>query len=204
MDTEPLSGQATLERKVVGALERLSQALRLLLWDAVNEHGLSPIQGQILIYIHDHREELCRVGHLAREFGVTPATVSDSVSALEAKALVRREPWSGDGRMVTLRLTEAGIVLVRALASWAELLRESVADFPIEEQERSLLFLMRLIEGLQRRGVITVARMCITCRFFRPDAHPEGYAPHHCALLDKPLAISTLRVDCPEHDPIPS
>jgi hypothetical protein len=58
---------------------------------------------------------------------------------------------------------------------------------------------MHLIAALQNVGIITLARMCRTCRFFRPDHHPGG-APHHCALLDKPLAERELRLDCPEHE----
>jgi hypothetical protein len=45
-----------------------------------------------------------------------------------------------------------------------------------------------------------VARMCVSCRFFRPEAHPGEESPHHCALLDLALARSDLRVDCPEHE----
>jgi hypothetical protein len=60
-------------------------------------------------------------------------------------------------------------------------------------------FLMDLIGSLQKSGLITVARMCVTCRFFRPDAHPGESSPHHCALLNVALSGSDLRADCPEH-----
>jgi hypothetical protein len=49
--------------------------------------------------------------------------------------------------------------------------------------------------------VITVARMCVSCRFFRPDTHRMSVSPHHCALLDLPLSGADLRTDCPEHEP---
>jgi hypothetical protein len=62
-------------------------------------------------------------------------------------------------------------------------------------------FLMRFISALQGAGVITVARMCVSCRFFRPDAHPADASAHHCALLDLPLSEADLRTDCPEHEP---
>lgn len=199
---EPESAEETrIDAKVVAALERIGHVLRLLLWDAVKERGLTPVQAQILLYIRSHGEERRRVSHIAREFGLTPATVSDSVSALETKGLLRRQAWKGDARVATLRLTDAGVAAARELQGWTKPLRESVADLPPGEQEEALLFLMGLIERLQQRRVITVARMCITCRFFRRDEHPGALAPHHCALLDKPLAVSDLRVDCPEHAP---
>ena len=61
-------------------------------------------------------------------------------------------------------------------------------------------FLMRLIGTLQGSGVVTVARMCVTCRFFRRDVHPGSASPHHCGLLDVPLGVGDLRADCPEHE----
>ncbi|GAB4327703.1 MAG: MarR family transcriptional regulator [Dehalococcoidia bacterium] len=200
---EPGAGEAGTDTKIVAALERIGHAMRLLLWDAVKTRGLSPVQAQILLYLQGHGEDLGRVTHIAREFGLTPATVSDSVSALELKGLVQRQAWQGDARVVTLKLTGAGAAMARELEDWAKRLRESIADFAPREQDELLLVLMRLIERLQRRGVITVARMCITCRFFLRDAHPAERMPHHCALLDKPLALATLRLDCPDHAPVP-
>ena len=61
--------------------------------------------------------------------------------------------------------------------------------------------LMDLIASLQRSGIIGLSRMCVTCRFFRSSGAPGQFeSPHHCALLDAPLAGSDLRVDCPEHE----
>ncbi|HEX2098039.1 MAG TPA: hypothetical protein VHF46_03175 [Rubrobacteraceae bacterium] len=61
-------------------------------------------------------------------------------------------------------------------------------------------FLMNFIASLQRAGIITVARICVTCRFFLRDEHLNSDSPHHCTLLAAPLAGSDLRVDCPEHE----
>ena len=54
--------------------------------------------------------------------------------------------------------------------------------------DRPLRLVLDLIAGLQSSGAITVARMCVTCRFFRRDAHPGSARPHHCALVDAPMA----------------
>jgi len=186
----------------VAALERIGHAMRLLLWDAVKGRGLSPVQAQILVHIQGHEGRLCRVGDIAREFGLTPATVSDSVRSLESKGLLQRTVWQSDARAATLSLTERGAEAARELENWAGRLRGSVADLLPEEKEAALVLLMDIIRGLQERGVVTVARMCITCRFFRRDQHPGSPAPHHCELLDVPLAASSLRVDCPDYEPL--
>jgi hypothetical protein len=86
------------------------------------------------------------------------------------------------------------------LSRWSDALQEQLANFSLEEKEHALKFLLKLIESLYRAGIITVARICLTCRFFRPNVHRDSRAPHHCALMDKPLAESDLRVDCPEHE----
>jgi len=190
-----------MDSKIVAALERLSQVFRVLLWEEAKEHRLSPIQIQFLVYILHHPVGLCRVSQLAKEFGLTQATVSDAISSLEAKGLIFREPFSKDGRIASLRLTSSGQALAEKISSWADVIQENIASFAPDEQETVMRFLMQLIESLQKAGVIAIARMCITCRFFGRDAHPGSSFPHHCHLLDKPLANPDLRIDCPEHQP---
>ncbi len=189
-----------LDAKIVSALERLSHVLRTLLWEEAGESRLSPIQIQSLLYLRSHDEKLCRVNQLAEEFGLTPATMSDAVSSLEAKGLLTRKPWPQDKRVFTLRLTAKGRRSAEKLARWSDVLTKQLERFAPEEKEQALKFLLKLIESLYRAGIITVARICLTCRFFRPNAHKNARAPHHCALMDKPLAESDLRVDCPEHE----
>lgn len=197
---DPSAQHGDVDAKVVAALERLGQVFRLLLRERAQEHDLSPIGAQFLVYLRYHDVELRRVSQLAREFGLTQATVSDAVDSLEAKGLIGRERWPEDGRVVTLRLTPEGELLAMELSTWADPIKEHLRGSSPEESEVVLRFLMRLIGSLQRSGVITVARMCVTCRFFQPDAHPGAEAPHQCGLLKVPLAASDLRIDCPEHE----
>lgn len=196
--------QFSLDSKIAAALERLGQAFRVLLWQTAKRHNLSPIQVQFLVYLLHHSTSLCRVSQIAREFGLTQATVSDAVDTLEVKGLVYRDIWPLDARVSVLRLTTEGEALANELSAWADTVSEQVSRLPVAEKEAALSFLMQLIESLQRAGVITIARMCVTCRFFGRDAHPADAAPHHCYLLDKPLAVSDLRVDCPEHEAVVS
>ena len=196
---EPSSQHEDVNKKIVASLERLSQVFRILLRGEAQERGLSPIQGQFLVHLLHHGAALRRVSQLAREFDLTLATVSDAVGSLEKKGLIRREPWPHDKRVTTLRLTPTGEHTARELAAWANVVEEHLKGRSPEEKEAVMRFLMGLIGSLQKSGLITVARMCVTCRFFRPDAHPGESSSHHCALLDVPLSGSDLRADCPEH-----
>jgi DNA-binding MarR family transcriptional regulator len=197
---EPSSQHGDVDKKIVASLERLSQVLRILLRGEAQERGLSPIQAQFLVYLLHHSATLRRVSQLAREFDLTRATVSDAVGSLEKKGLIRREPWPDDKRVTTLGLTHAGEHTARELAAWANVVEEHLKGCSPEEKEAVMRFLMGLIGSLQKNGLITVARMCVTCRYFRPDAHRGESSPHHCALLDVPLSGSDLRADCPEHE----
>jgi DNA-binding MarR family transcriptional regulator len=189
-----------VDARIVAALERLSQVFRVRLREEAWERDLSPTQAQFLIYLLYHDVELRRVSQLAREFDVTQATVSDAVAALETKGLVKREQWPEDRRVVTLWLTPDGEKLATTLSRWADPVREHLGRFSPEEREAVMSFLIGLVGSLQKSGLITVARMCVTCRFFRQDIHPGEPSPHHCGFLDVPLGDADLRVDCPEHE----
>lgn len=188
-----------MDSKVVAALERLGQVLRVLLGQRARERGLSPIQARFLVYLLHHDVELRRVSQIAAEFDLTQATVSDAVASLEAKGFIVRERWPEDGRVMTLRLSSEGELVAAGLSTWADTVREHLEPCSPEEKEVVLRFLMRLIGSMQKSGLISVARMCVTCRFFQPDAHAGSGSPHHCRLLDVALAGSDLRIDCPEH-----
>ncbi len=198
---DPSAQHGDVDSKVVAALERLGEVFRLLLREKAQEHNLSPIQARFLVYLLHHGVEFRRVSQLAREFGLTQATVSDAVDSLEAKGLIGREPWPEDRRVVTLRPTAEGELLATELSAWADPITEHLRHRSSpEESEVVMCFLMRLIDSLQRSGVITVARMCVTCRFFQRDAHQGATSRNRCGLLDVPLAGSDLRIDCPEHE----
>jgi DNA-binding MarR family transcriptional regulator len=197
---EPSSQHGDVDKKIVASLERLSQVFRLLLREEAQKRGLSPIQAQFLVYVLYHAVELRRVSQLAREFGLTQATVSAAVDSLEAKGLVGREHCPEDKRVMTLRLTRMGEDLATELSAWASPVTERLDRSSPGEKEVVMRFLMELIGSLQRDGIIAVSRMCVTCRFFLRDVRSDSGSPHHCGLLDVPLAGSDLRLDCPEHE----
>ena len=196
---EPSAQHDDADARIVATLERLSQVFRVRLGEEARHRNLSPIQAQFLIHLLNHDVELRRVSQLAREFDLTQATVSDAVASLETKGFVRREQWPEDRRVVTLRLTPDGEKLAAALSRWADPIKHHLERFPPRERETVMRFLIELTGSLQRSGLITVARMCVTCRFFQRDVHPGNASPHHCGLLNVPLGSSNLRVDCPEH-----
>ncbi len=196
---DPERQHGDVGKKLVASLERLGQTLRVLIWEQAQAHGLSPIQIQVLIFLLHHNDRLARVTQLAREFGLTAPTVSDAISALDAKGLISKAT-DDDRRSLILKLTPAGRRMADRLSGWADTLEIAIESIPAEEKQTALTCLMKLIEVLQRSGIVTVARMCLNCRFFAPNT-TGSTEPHYCNLLKKPLAEADLRIDCPEHEP---
>jgi DNA-binding MarR family transcriptional regulator len=194
----PPGSSPNVDVKLVAALERVGQALRVQTWDKAKQHGLSPTQLQLLLRMATDPPQRRRIGVLAVELDVTHPTVSDAVAVLRRKGLVDRDAAS---RRAALSLSERGRALADDLADWDQRTREQLADVPAADKQVTLRLLLDLIAGLQRSGAISVARMCVTCRFFRRDAHPETAQPHHCALVDVAMGAGDLRVDCAEHEP---
>ncbi len=185
------------ESRIVVALERISEAFRVLLWNESKENSLSPIQIQILIFIYFHSLEKCKVGYLADEFNMTKATISDSVRVLLSKDLVTKEINPTDTRSYTLSLTSEGKKIAKKASFFASSLEQPLEKLSEEQKTIILNGLLKLIYDLNKSGIITIQRMCFTCLFYNTE---NGI--HYCNLLKTKLADSEIRVDCPEHEKI--
>lgn len=184
-----------IEGRIVVALERISEAFRVLLWNESKENSLSPIQIQILIFIYFHSVEKCKVGYLADEFNMTKATISDSVRVLLVKNLVSKETDPIDTRSYSLSLTTEGNKIAKKASYFASSLEQPIDELSEEHKTIMLNGLLKLIYDLNKSGIITIQRMCFTCSNYQVD---KGI--HYCKLLKTQLAENELRVDCPEHE----
>jgi DNA-binding MarR family transcriptional regulator len=187
-----------LDRRVTIGLAKIGIALKQQAWAEAGGRGLTPTQGQVLALLRANPDGL-RLRKLAEQLGVTPATASDSVTALHRKGLVAKKPTAGDGRGVVVVLTPTGSREAAAAATWPDFLLEAVGELSTAEQATFLRALVAMIRTLQEKGRIPVARMCVSCRFFQPLRHNNPALPHHCAFVDAPFGDGELRLDCPDH-----
>jgi DNA-binding MarR family transcriptional regulator len=183
-----------LESKIVVALERISEAFRVLLWNESKETSLSPIQIQVLIFLLFHAQEKCKVSYLANEFNMTKATISDSVKVLLQKNLVQKIDDESDTRSYIIALTQEGKEVAEKSANFAFAIEKPLHTLTTEQKEIMLAALLKLIGELNKAGIITIQRMCFTCANYH---HENG--KHFCTLLQAELATHALRVDCLEH-----
>jgi len=193
MDTQPR--QNHLEEKIASGLERVSEAFRVLLWQEAKTYGLSPIQVQILVFVHTHRTGMATVSSLAAEFNMTKATISDSVKTLVKKDLVRAVSDVSDSRSFNLALTDFGRQIAESSSRFTSDIENSLAQFPQSQKESMYTTLLQLIYQLNGKGVISLQRMCFNCRFL--SRHEDSY---YCNLLETVLPDAELRVDCNEFE----
>lgn len=181
------------DNKIVAGLERLSLVFKALLWDKAKEFGLSPIQIQILIFIHYHSPEKNTVSYLAKEFSITKPTVSDAVKSLEQKKLVEKRNDSKDSRSFSLQITENGKQIVQHTEGFTNPVSLLVAGIPKSDKEVLWTAIAGIIETLNKEGIISVQRSCKNCIYLVSDN--QNY---FCNLLKQPLHTEDLRIDCPE------
>lgn len=187
-----------LARRLADGLGRLAAALRQNAWQEALPEGLTPTQGEILSFLD--RRPGATLAQVSEALGVRPATASEAVRVLVEKGLASKSRRPDDGRVLWLQLTTEGRGRAEEASHWDDFL--STAIDALDDQERRVMLrgVSRLIERLQWDGRIPTARLCITCRHFRPRVHDDPDRPNHCALVDAPFGDGDLRIDCPEHE----
>lgn len=181
-------------------LAKIGLVIRHQAWQAAENSGLTPTQSQVLASISATAEGWLSVSEIARHLAVTQPTASDAIAALERKRLVVRFRSDDDARVVRVKLTTLGRRRAHEIAVWPDALLSAIGQLDPAEQGAFLKGLMKMIRSLQESGQVPTARMCATCTYFRPHAHPGTHSPHHCAYVDAPLRETDLRLDCREHE----
>lgn len=189
-----------MDKKIITAIERLSCAAAMLLRDFAQKKGLGPIQVQFLIYLDGHSEQFCKVSQLAKEFGLTPATVSDAVRSLKEKRLISGKVSRRDRRVSILKPTLSGKACAKEACAWPEGILRRLKKFPPHIKQNAMIFFMELIATLQKAGIIDVARMCIVCSNFQRNIRPGAKRPHYCTLTNRAIAEAELNIDCERHN----
>lgn len=185
---------ATLDRKVLAAVERLGRALRAARQTAATRHNLSLLGVGVIETLTDGRPR--RVGDLAAELDVSQPTISDAVTTLDKRGLIARERDPADLRSTIIRLTGEGQgVAIDISTEIGPVLTARSGTAP--ERETTLRVLLGEIARLQQAGIITVNRSCLTCRHYQP---PTGRRRDRCLLLGLALRGEDLRVNCAEHE----
>jgi hypothetical protein len=181
--------------RIVTALSKIAIALKTETVPAGAGDGLRPVEIQALTLVN--RSGGMELERLADTLGIIREIAEQTAASLTARGLLT----AGGGHRPVLRVTPRGAAVAGGVVAWPDLLVEAVQILEPQEQLGFLLGLLKIIRQLQGRGLVPVARMCVTCRFFRPNVHDDADRPHHCAFVDAPMGDGSLRVDCAEQEP---
>lgn len=181
--------------KIISGLERLSQVFRALLWEKAKNHSLSPIQIQILLYLHRHPTKMSNISALAKEFQVTKPTISDAVKILSEKNMVAKQIVTSDNRKYTMTLTQLGQRIVANTADYALPIVSFIEQLPIVEKTLLWKSISSLINSLYQTSVITVHRTCYNCVHYS-----IRNGQHFCGLLQQTLESDEIRINCNDFD----
>lgn len=190
-----INQNSSLNNKIVAGLERLSQVFRILLWEKAKEHGLSPIQIQLLIFIQYHSTDKCTVSYLAQEFNFTKPTISDAIKVLEQKNFIKKNTDSSDTRSYTIQLTASGNKIVLDTENFANPITEIITKS--NEADKLILWenIANLISLLNRQEIISIQRTCFNCGHYTIK-NKDAF----CSLLNQKLLTKDIRIDCEEFE----
>jgi DNA-binding MarR family transcriptional regulator len=192
-----------LARRLRDGLDRICAVLRNDQWQVAGAAGLNPTQAHVLIFAAGREEKGVRVGAIADHLGVTQPTATDSIAALIRKGLLTKSQDPSDARGTLVRITETGRHVVRGIGLAITATERALETLSPGDQTQLLQIVVKTIRALQVAGAIAPQRLCVTCRYFRPNVHDDALAPHHCAYVDAAFGTEALRLDCPEHGELP-
>lgn len=178
-------------------LEQLALLLRANQWRQAEDRGLTATQLTILSLLR--RRGSLRVQQVARQLGSSQPTASDAIASLVEKGLVSKRSDPGDRRAVLVAPSERGAAVIEAHATVPAALIDALETLDGRERAGFRRTLIKLVRALQEAGAIAPQRLCVTCRYFEPFAHPDAASPHHCGFVDAAFGDAALRVDCGDH-----
>lgn len=202
-ESASFGGELSVRRQLATGLLKIGQAIRSHSWAGGESLGLTPTQGQILVLLLHRESQESRIGEIADELAIAQPTASVAVRSLVTKGFVEKSPSREDARAVALRLTAHGRELAERSRTWTDFLLDAVDELDPTEQAVFQRAAVKMIRSMQEKDQIPVSRMCATCTFFRPNAHPGTDTPHHCAYIDAPFSDRELRLDCTDYQPAP-
>lgn len=157
--------------------------------------GLNPAQWEALRYLNRANRYSRTPGCIAEFLGATKGTISQTVTALEAKGLIYRTPSDRDRRVCLIDLTEEG---QRMIARDPVLRLERIAaGLPPEMGQAMVNGLSHLMASLQLELGAKPFGVCVACcRHLSADSECQGGETARCGMTGEPLSRDDSRRIC--------
>lgn len=147
-------------RLIFSAITHYRRWIGSLIPEIVPDVDVSYQQLNVLYLV---RVENASMAEMARILGVAPTVITGLVDRLEARGLIRREPFPSDRRRIQLVVTERGREI-------SEQVEQAVAD-RIEDQVRQL---SASDQRLLRQGLELFEELTIALERSAPSAEPQA------------------------------
>jgi DNA-binding MarR family transcriptional regulator len=166
---------------------------------------LNPARTHGLTFIAGRAEKGARVGAIAMRLGVTQPAATDSIASRVRKGFLTKASDPEGARAVTVGVTRVGDDIARGKGLVITATERALETLDIREQTELSRLVIKTIRALQAAGAIAPRRMCVTRRYFRPNAnaYQDDRAPRHCAHVEAAFGAEGLRTDCDEREATP-
>jgi DNA-binding MarR family transcriptional regulator len=179
-------------------IERISSLLRSEERKKYAAIGLQPVHGQVLEYLAKCNKYSNTHAAVAEYLGLTKGTVSQTIQILERKHYLEKETDSLDGRVVHIKLTEAGIQLIDELKP-LDMFKQAETKISRQEFDTIGQALQTTLGVLQKVNHSKSFGLCRSCQYFSVEEH------HYlCGFTQQALDRDDTEKICREHTPTPN
>ncbi len=185
-----MSYKQPLEQKISLSLEKICQAYRTTMWELAYKYNLTLTQLEIII--HTYKFPKITPTKLALELGISKATLSESISALKKKGIIKTKQDTTDARRRILSLSPKGRQIYNKIQNSSFPIQNIISQ--LSSSEKRILFhtLRNIIETLQKQGYLPRVRICSSCQ----NLIYKNNKPF-CKLTKRVISEENLIIDCP-------
>jgi len=188
-----VSSRYYLDMKEAEKIAQLIERLGRLVASDYHADSFKPVQWQALLYLSQANVFSRNATALGEYLGITKGSLSQTLSTLEQRGLLRKRTDKKDKRLVHLELTAAGV--------------RTLNDNPLLELSKSI----GKLNAPRRQELATSLETILSERLNQNDRRPFGQCrncrylkkerdQYHCGLLNEPLEAAGTNLICAEFE----
>jgi len=176
-------------------VERLGELLRIDSRQAGADHGLQPVQLEVLHYLSICNRYSDTPMAVTEYLGLTKGTVSQTLKVLEKKKFLSKHPDENDKRIFHLRLSAKGAKLLNKTIPTTMFVNACKA-LPDNKQLEIASSLKQLLVTLLEANELKTFGVCHSCRY---NSNTDD-GDYFCELVEQSLSVDDIQLICREHE----